>query len=155
MTETREPTLNGKSLADFQKAVEQLTIFEDGDCACCPYWDEKIFNKTMDVAIIATSAVANHLATGKELVVEGREARLLSFHEIIDGGDRLMWLEILGVKTLLVPTSPYDDNRPDAFGVSFQSGHVQTKGLFGRQWRCWDIKPTECRRSKTPWRRVD
>lgn len=83
-----------------------------------------------------------------------REARLLAFEEIINGGDCLMWLEILGVKTRLVPTSPYTDNDPDGFSVSFQSGHVQTRGLFGRQWRCWDIKPSEKQRNSTPWRRV-
>jgi hypothetical protein len=30
------------------------------------------------------------------------------------------------------------DNR-----VLFVSGRVQAKGLYGKQWRCWTLKPTE------------
>ena len=147
-----EPTIKGYTAEELRVAAEELTIIEDGNCVNCPFEDEKQFEKTLDIAITAVCAVANNLATGQELTVEGREARLIPYDEIVRSGDRLMWLEILGVQTRLVPTSPYSDNEPGAYSVSFQSGNVQTRGLHGRQWRCWDRKPTEEQRAATPWK---
>ena len=72
--------------------------------------------------------------------------RICTLNEVLKNGDKLMWLQYKSVNTPehyeLYPTSPYDDNRPDSFSVSFQSGHVMAKGLYGRQWRCWTDKPS-------------
>lgn len=74
------------------------------------------------------------------------EPRVLTLDEIIASGDRLMWLEYKTAATpehyKLVPTSPYSDNTPDAYSISFQSGHVQIARGYGRQWRCWTEKPS-------------
>lgn len=75
-----------------------------------------------------------------------RESRVLTLDEVLNGGDQLMWLQFKTANTpwhyALYPTSPYNDNRPDTNAVSFQSGHVQIKGLYGKQWRCWAEKPS-------------
>lgn len=77
---------------------------------------------------------------------DSEEPRILTLEEVLKSGNKLMWLEFKSANTPehyeLYPTSPYDDNRPDTNAVSFQSGHVQTKGLYGRQWRCWTEKPS-------------
>lgn len=74
------------------------------------------------------------------------EPRVLTLDEVIASGDKLMWLQFKTANTpehyALYPTSPYNDNRTDTNAVSFQSGHVQTKGLYGKQWRCWTEKPS-------------
>lgn len=75
-----------------------------------------------------------------------REPRVLTLDEVLNGGDQLMWLQFKSYRTPehyeLHPTSPYPDNRPDGYSVSFQSGHVQIRNAYGKQWRCWTEKPS-------------
>lgn len=74
------------------------------------------------------------------------EPMVLTLDEVIASGDKLMWLQFKSVKAPehyeLYPTSPYKDNDEKWSSVSFQSGHVQRKGLYGKQWRCWTEKPS-------------
>lgn len=86
-----------------------------------------------------------------------RLAKVLTLEEVIHMGDELMWLEYKyaspdGTSSVIYPTSPYNDNTLDGYSVSFQSGHVQIQGLYGRQWRCWTAKPNEEQRRKTRWK---
>lgn len=74
------------------------------------------------------------------------EPRVLTLDEVLNGGDQLMWLQFKSYRTPehyeLHPTSPYSDNRPDSYSVRFQSGHVQIRSAYGKQWRCWTEKPS-------------
>lgn len=85
-----------------------------------------------------------------------RRAKVLTLEEVINKGDELMWLEyktanVSWLHSILCPTSPYSDNKMDGYSVSFQSGHVQIQGSYGRQWRCWTKKPSEEQRKGTEW----
>ena len=75
-----------------------------------------------------------------------QEPRVLTLEEVVKSGDQLMWLQFKSANTPehyeLHPTSPYLDNGPQWNTVSFQSGHVQMRHLYGRQWRCWTEKPS-------------
>ena len=87
-------------------------------------------------------------------LLKEQEPRVLTLEEVIHSGNDMMWLEIKCAKPLhfmLVPTSPYTDNDERWLSVSFQSGHVQSKGLYGRQWRCWNTRPTDEQRKAVKW----
>lgn len=72
--------------------------------------------------------------------------RVLTLDEVIASGNRLMWIEYKSANTPehyeLFPDSPFDRNIPEMMGVCFHSGRIMTKGLYGRQWRCWTEKPS-------------
>lgn len=83
---------------------------------------------------------------------QGKGPRVLPLDEVIKSGNKLMWLEIKTYGgTELYPTSPYDDNTDEGFSVSFQSGHVQSRGFYMRQWRCWNEYPPEILRKAAKW----
>ena len=83
---------------------------------------------------------------------QGNGPRVLSLDEVLKSGNKLMWLEIKAYGgTELYPTSPYNDNADEGFSVSFQSGHVQSRGFYMRQWRCWNEYPPEILRKVAKW----
>ena len=83
-------------------------------------------------------------------------AKVLTLNEVVNMGDELMWLEyktasVPGLNSVIYPTSPYDDNAMFGYSVSFQSGHVQSRKLYGKQWRCWTEKPSKEQRKAAKW----
>lgn len=74
------------------------------------------------------------------------EPRVYTLDEVLESGNKLMWLQYKSANTPehyeLFPDSPFDRNIPEMMGVCFHSGRIMTKGLYGRQWRCWTEKPS-------------
>jgi hypothetical protein len=73
-----------------------------------------------------------------------KRARVLTLDELLAIKDQAVWLQYKSAYTPdhyeMFPDCPLygADNR-----VLFVSGRVQAKGLYGKQWRCWTLKPTE------------
>lgn len=103
-------------------------------------WAVTVYKK-LNVIPVETGVIEDALEMLKD-----HEPRILTLGEVLASGDKLMWLQYKSVKTPehyeLYPTSPYNDDRADRMSIRFQSGHVQRRGLYGRQWRCWTEKPS-------------
>ena len=87
-------------------------------------------------------------------LLTAKQPRVMTLDEVIHSGNDMMWIETKCAKPphfMLEPTSPYTDNDERWYSVSFQSGHVRSKGLYGRQWRCWTARPTEEQRKAVKW----
>ena len=87
-------------------------------------------------------------------LLKDQEPRVMTLEEVIHSGNDMMWIEIKCSKPpyfMLEPTSPYTDNDKRWLYVRFQSGHTQSKGLYGRQWRCWNTRPTDEQRKAAKW----
>ena len=132
-------------MTDREKVMKGLECCIVGAMKCdeCPY-----------IAVEGETVLACQGKLTEDAVssLKAQEPRVMTIDEVMESGDTLMWLEVKCLDTnILAPTSPYDDNASDSFSVSFQSGHVQTRGLYGKQWRCWTSKPTDEQRKATPW----
>lgn len=127
-------------MTDAEKVLQGLTCCTNGQnvvpkCEMCPYADET-----------GVCAKLDEMHRDAKKLIQDLTPRVLTLDEVLHSPDRLMWLQYKSANSEdgyeLHPTAPYGDDSQDGFGVSFQSGHVQTRGLYGKQWRCWTEKPT-------------
>ena len=101
----------------------------------CPY--------RKDVCYGTFGLMADALTLLKE-----QEPRVLILDEVLQD-DRLLWVEWIGCNC--GGLSPTASKCNGDFSVAFHNGEVHPIGLYGKQWRCWDRKPTDKQREETPW----
>lgn len=81
-------------------------------------------------------------------LLKEQEPRVLILDEVLQD-DRLLWVEWIGCNC--GGLSPTASKCNGDFSVAFHNGEVHPIGLYGKQWRCWDRKPTDEQREGTPW----
>ena len=128
-------------MADREKTLIGLEclITNETPCEGCPYYGSGNCRK--------------NIAKDARELLKDQEPRVLTFDEVKKSPDRLMWLQFKSANASdgyeMHPTAPYADDDPRLRAcVNFQSGHVQMKGLYGKQWRCWTAMPEKERLEK-------
>lgn len=132
-------------MPDREKVIKGLDCCIANRHNNCPY-------KSIDKGIDKVTSCTTYLMKDAIAMLEDQEPRVLTLGEVMQSPDRLMWLQYKSANASdgyeLHPTAPYGDDDPTWNRVTFQSGHIQTRGLYGRQWRCWTAKPDKERAGK-------
>jgi len=81
--------------------------------------------------------------------IQDEEAYVMRLEDVLGQDNQVVWLEWIGCNVRsLQPTAVQSHGD---FSVVFWNGEVHPKGLYGRQWRCWNRIPTDNQRETEGW----